>query len=54
MSVEVERFGAFDFYWELTNFQYRLKVGMKDHSSWNTVLRVGKLSSRDFPEDEED
>lgn len=54
MSVEVDRFGEFAFYWELTNFENRLKVAMRDHSSWNTILRVGKLSPSDFPDDEED
>lgn len=54
MSVEVERYGEFEFYWELTNFQNRLKVGFHDHSSWNTILRVAKLTIQDFPDDEED
>jgi hypothetical protein len=51
---DIERFGAFEFYWELTNFQNRLRVGMLDHSSWNTILQVAKLTIRDFPDDEED
>lgn len=54
MSVEVERFGAFEFYWELTNYDQRLRIGMMDHTSWNTILRVAKLSARDFPDDNED
>lgn len=51
---EVERFGAFEFYWELTNFQNRLRIGMRDHSSWNTLLKLAKMTDRDFPDDEED
>lgn len=51
---EVDRFGEFSFYWELTNYNIRLRVGMRDHTSWNTLMRVAKMADRDFPDDEED
>lgn len=53
MTENTDNFGAFAFYWELTNYNDRLKVGFNDHSSWNTILWVGKMSPRDFPDDEE-
>jgi hypothetical protein len=54
MTVEVERFGLFAYLWELTNLPFRLPVGMRDHTSWNTILKVAKLTDRDFPDDEEE
>lgn len=51
---EIEQFGAFSYYWELTNFQDRLRVGMMKHTSWNTILRLAKLTERDFPDEEDD
>jgi hypothetical protein len=54
MTVEVERFGLFSYLWELTNFPNRLPVGMRDHSSWNTILQFAKLNPQDFPTDEDE
>jgi hypothetical protein len=54
MNQDDDRFNAFSYYWEVTNYEKRLRIGMKDHSSWNTILRVGKLTEQDFPDEDEE
>jgi hypothetical protein len=54
MAVEVDEFGYFAYLWELTNYKLRPRVGMLDHTSWNTLLNVAKMTDRDFPETDED
>lgn len=58
MSIEADedRFSAFAFFWEVTNYERRLRVGFKDHTAWNTILKVAKMTPKDFPveADEED
>jgi hypothetical protein len=49
IEANEDRYSAFAYYWELTNFQFRPRVGFMDHTSWNTILRVGKMTPRDFP-----
>lgn len=54
MAVEYEEYGLFAWSMELTFAPIRLKNGFRDQVSWNTILRVAKMSYRDFPDDYED
>jgi hypothetical protein len=53
-EADDDRFSAFAFYWEVTNYERRRRVGFHDHTSWNTILRVGKMTPKDFPVEDDD
>jgi len=51
--VEVDPYGLFAFLWETEWHLNRLRIGMKDASSWLTLLRHAKMHPQDFNETEE-